>query len=183
MIRIYKDNDTKVVTKGAYEQFYKSLGYNVVLDTIDVVEETVETEVQDKVVEEVKETKNVEKIEDAKILVSCGRGVKDVAPAFDVAKKVKGTVSSSRSLVDSGIIEHARQVGQTGKTVRPEAYLAFGISGAVQHLAGMEDSELIIAVNKDETASIFNVADVGIVSDATRVLPLLKEEIEKIIKA
>ena len=126
-----------------------------------------------KVVEEVRETKNVERIEDAKILVSCGRGVKDVAPAFDVAKKVKGTVSSSRSLVDSGIIEHARQVGQTGKTVRPQAYLAFGISGAIQHLAGMEESEYIVAVNTDVNAPIFKVANLGIVADANAVLKQL----------
>jgi electron transfer flavoprotein alpha subunit len=126
-----------------------------------------------KVVEEVRETKNVERIEDAKILVSCGRGVKDTNPAFDVAKKVKGTVSASRSLVDAGIIEHSRQVGQTGKTVRPEAYLAFGISGAIQHLAGMEESEYIIAVNTDVNAPIFKVANLGIVCDAGAVLKQL----------
>lgn len=142
----------------------------------DVVQETInwdDSKAVVKVVEEVKETKNVEKIEDAKILVSCGRGVKDVAPAFDVAKKVKGTVSSSRSLVDSGIIEHARQVGQTGKTVRPQAYLAFGISGAIQHLAGMEESEYIVAVNTDVNAPIFKVANLGIVADANAVLKQL----------
>lgn len=126
-----------------------------------------------KVVEEVKESKNVERIEDAKILVSCGRGVKDTAPAFDVAKKVKGTVSASRSLVDAGVIEHSRQVGQTGKTVRPEAYLAFGISGAIQHLAGMEESEYIVAVNTDVSAPIFKVANLGIVCDAGAVLKQL----------
>lgn len=142
----------------------------------DVIQETInwdDSKAVVKVVEEVKETKNVEKIEDAKILVSCGRGVKDVAPAFDVAKKVKGTVSSSRSLVDSGIIEHARQVGQTGKTVRPQAYLAFGISGAIQHLAGMEESEYIVAVNTDVNAPIFKVANLGIVADANAVLKQL----------
>lgn len=142
----------------------------------DIIQETInwdDSKAVVKVVEEVKETKNVEKIEDAKILVSCGRGVKDVAPAFDVAKKVKGTVSSSRSLVDSGIIEHARQVGQTGKTVRPQAYLAFGISGAIQHLAGMEESEYIVAVNTDVNAPIFKVANLGIVADANAVLKQL----------
>ena len=142
----------------------------------DIIQETInwdDSKAVVKVVEEVKETKNVEKIEDAKILVSCGRGVKDVAPAFDVAKKVKGTVSSSRSLVDSGIIEHARQVGQTGKTVRPQAYIAFGISGAIQHLAGMEESEYIVAVNTDVNAPIFKVANLGIVSDANAVLKQL----------
>ncbi|MBR2056205.1 MAG: electron transfer flavoprotein subunit alpha/FixB family protein [Clostridia bacterium] len=142
----------------------------------DIIQETInwdDSKAVVKVVEEVKETKNVEKIEDAKILVSCGRGVKDVAPAFDVAKKVKGTVSSSRSLVDSGIIEHARQVGQTGKTVRPQAYIAFGISGAIQHLAGMEESEYIVAVNTDVNAPIFKVANLGIVADANAVLKQL----------
>ena len=142
----------------------------------EIIQETInwdDSKAVVKVVEEVKETKNVEKIEDAKILVSCGRGVKDVAPAFDVAKKVKGTVSSSRSLVDSGIIEHARQVGQTGKTVRPQAYIAFGISGAIQHLAGMEESEYIVAVNTDVNAPIFKVANLGIVADANAVLKQL----------
>lgn len=139
-----------------------------------------------KLVKEVKQTCSVDNIEDAKILVACGRGIgkeEHIEKAKDLAYTLGGTYCSSRALVDAGLVASCRQVGQTGKTVRPEAYLAFGISGAVQHLAGMEDSELIIAVNKDETASIFNVADVGIVSDATRVLPLLKEEIEKIIKA
>ena len=142
----------------------------------DIIQETInwdDSKAVVKVVEEVKETKNVEKIEDAKILVSCGRGVKDVAPAFDVAKKVKGTVSASRSLVDNGIIEHARQVGQTGKTVRPQAYLAFGISGAIQHLAGMEEAEYIVAVNTDVNAPIFKVANLGIVADANAVLKQL----------
>ncbi|MBR2969185.1 MAG: electron transfer flavoprotein subunit alpha/FixB family protein [Clostridia bacterium] len=128
-----------------------------------------------KVVEEVMETQSVDKIEDANILVSCGRGVKDVAPAFEFATKVKGTVSSSRALVDAGIMEQPRQVGQTGKTVRPQAYIAFGISGAIQHLAGMEESEFIIAVNTDKGAPIFKVANLGIVADAQAVLKQLNK--------
>ena len=129
------------------------------------------------VVEEVKEIQCVENIEDAKILVSCGRGVKDIQPAYDVAGKVKGMVSASRSLVDAGVIGHCSQVGQTGKTVRPEAYLAFGISGAIQHLAGMEESEFIVAVNTDKNAPIFKVANLGIVADAGAVL----KELNKIL--
>ena len=101
--------------------------------------------------------------------------VKNVAPAFDLAKCLGGTVSSSRSLVDAGIMEHNRQVGQTGKTVRPEAYLAFGISGAVQHLAGMEESEYIVAVNTDKSAPIFKVANLGIVADAGAVMKELNK--------
>ena len=121
------------------------------------------------VVEEVRAEQKAGKIEDAKILVSCGRGVKDIAPAEELANKLHGAVSASRTLVDAGVVEHARQVGQTGKTVRPEAYLAFGISGAIQHLAGMEESEYIVAVNTDKNAPIFKVANLGIVSDAAAV--------------
>lgn len=128
-----------------------------------------------KLLEEVKETQSVEKIEDAKILVSCGRGVKNIDPAFDLAKNLGGTVSSSRTLVDAGIMEHARQVGQTGKTVRPAAYLAFGISGAIQHLAGMEESEFIVAVNTDKGAPIFKVANLGIVADAAATMKELNK--------
>ena len=129
-------------------------------------------------VEEVKENQNVEKIEDAKILVSCGRGLKDTAPAFDLAEKLGGTVSSSRALVDTGVMEQARQVGQTGKTVRPQAYLAFGISGAIQHLAGMEESEFIVAINTDKGAPIFKVANLGIVADAAATMRELNKILE-----
>ena len=130
------------------------------------------------VVEEVKETQSVEKIADAKLLVSCGRGVKDTAPAFTLAKNLGGTVSSSRALVDAGVLEHSRQVGQTGTTVRPQAYLAFGISGAIQHLAGMEESEFIVAVNTDKGAPIFKAANLGIVADAAAVMKQLNKHFE-----
>lgn len=132
-----------------------------------------------RVVEEVKESQSVEKIEDAKLLVSCGRGVKNTEPAFELAKKLKGTVSSSRALVDAGIMEQPRQVGQTGKTVRPEAYLAFGISGAIQHLAGMEESEYIVAINTDKNAPIFKIANLGIVADAAAVMKELNKLLEE----
>ncbi len=131
------------------------------------------------VIEEVKETQSVEKIEDAKILVSCGRGVKNVEPAYQLAANIGGTVSSSRALVDAGIMEQARQVGQTGKTVRPQAYLAFGISGAIQHLAGMEESEFIVAVNTDKGAPIFKVANLGIVADAGAVMKEMNKLLNK----
>lgn len=127
------------------------------------------------VIEEVKAEKGEANIEDAKILVSCGRGVKNVASAQEFATKIKGTVSASRTLVDAGVFAHERQVGQTGKTVRPEAYLAFGISGAIQHLAGMEESEFIVAVNTDKNAPIFKVANLGIVADAEAVFKNLNK--------
>ena len=144
----------------------------------EVIEETIawnESKFVVTVLEEVKEVSGVDKIEDAKILVSCGRGVKDVCPARELASKVGGSLASSRALVDIGVLEHNRQVGQTGKTVRPEAYLAFGISGAIQHLAGMEESDFIVAVNTDKNAPIFKVANLGIVSDAAAVLKNLNK--------
>ena len=144
----------------------------------EIVEESIawdESKFAVTVIEEVRECVSCAQIESAKILVSCGRGVKDVAPARELATKVGGSVASSRALVDIGVMDHACQVGQTGKTVRPEAYLAFGISGAIQHLAGMEESEFIVAVNTDKNAPIFKVANLGIVADAAAVMKHLNK--------
>ena len=121
-------------------------------------------------------------IQDAKILVSGGRGMgcpENFGILEDCAKTLGGTVSSSRACVDAGWVEKDIQVGQTGKTVRPNLYLACGISGAIQHLAGMEEADVIIAVNKDEGAPIFEVADFGVVGDATKIIPLFTEEVKK----
>ena len=144
----------------------------------DVVEESIawdESKFAVTVLEEVRECQSCGQIENAKLLVSCGRGVKDVAPARELASRLGGSVASSRALVDAGVMDHACQVGQTGKTVRPEAYLAFGISGAIQHLAGMEESEFIVAVNTDKNAPIFKVANLGIVADAAAVMKHLNK--------
>lgn len=139
-----------------------------------------------KIVETVKEQKNKIDITEAKVLVSGGRGVGN-AEGFELLRQLAATlnaeVSSSRAMVDAGIMPHDRQVGQTGKTVRPDLYFAMGISGAIQHLAGMEESELIIAVNKDKFAPIFNVADVGIVGDVKKIAPLLAEKLANIRKS
>ena len=134
----------------------------------------------------VKEVSDVVDIQDAKVLVAGGRGVgsaENFAILEELAKALDGEVACSRAVVDSGWKPKELQVGQTGKTVRPHLYFAIGISGAIQHVAGMEESDIIIAINKDETAPIFDVADYGIVGDLNKIVPKLTEQIKAQTKA
>lgn len=134
------------------------------------------------ILEVVKAVSNTVDIMDAKILVSGGRGVgspENFKILDDLAEAIGGTVSCSRAVVDAGWKPKDLQVGQTGKTVRPNVYFAIGISGAIQHLAGMEESDIIVAINKDETAPIFDVADYGVVGDLNKVVPMLTEKIKE----
>ena len=136
-----------------------------------------------KLIEEVKAEKdNRIDISEANILVSGGRGVgtkENFAKLTELADVLNAQVSASRAVVDAGVIPHDRQVGQTGKTVRPNLYFALGISGALQHLAGMEESDYIIAINKDKFAPIYSVSDLGIVGDVNKIIPLLTERLKK----
>ena len=134
------------------------------------------------ILEVVKAVSNTVDIMDAKILVSGGRGVgspENFKILDDLAEAIGGTVSCSRAVVDSGWKPKDLQVGQTGKTVSPHVYFAIGISGAIQHVAGMEESDIIIAINKDESAPIFDVADYGIVGDLNKIVPMLTEKIKE----
>ena len=135
-----------------------------------------DSDIRTKVLETVKSVKDIVDISEAKIIVAGGRGIgskENFVLVEDLAKVLGGAVAGSRAAVEKGWLDNAYQVGQTGKTVKPSIYIACGISGAIQHVAGMQDSDMIIAINKDESAPIMQIADYAIVGDVKKALPEL----------
>ncbi len=140
-------------------------------------------DIRTKVIEVVKSLKEMVSLTDAEVIVSGGKGIgkpEGFKLLKELADRLGGVIASSRACVDAGWIDHSYQVGQTGTTVKPKIYFACGISGAIQHLSGMQKSDFIVAINKNEAAPIFEVADYGIVGDLLKVIPAIIDELDRL---
>ena len=163
-----------IVRPKSFEPVDVALNNNFTTLTIENNDLTVD--VHDIFVEE----KSGPQLEDSKIVISAGRGMVDVDNLKyinELASKLNAAIGGTRAIVDAGWMPYSQQVGQTGKTVKPDVYIACGISGATQHQVGMKDSKFIIAINKDEEAPIFQIADLGIVGDTLSIIPKLIENL------
>ncbi len=146
--------------------------FNDNYETVSIEQNNLSVAVQDIFIEE----KTGPQLEDSKIVISAGRGMVDVENLKfieELANKLNAAIGGTRAIVDAGWMPYSQQVGQTGKTVKPDVYIACGISGATQHQVGMKDSKFIIAINKDEEAPIFQIADLGVVGDTLSIIPKL----------
>jgi electron transfer flavoprotein alpha subunit len=153
-----------------------------------IIEESISIKEEDlvtKVLEIVRDTEKGVNLEEADVIIAAGKGIKDAkgfAMVKELADVLNATVGASRDVVEAGLCPHEHQVGQTGLTVTPKIYFAIGISGAIQHVVGMQNADMIIAINNDPEATIFNVSHYGIVGDAFEIIPLLTEEFRKALK-
>ena len=163
-----------IIRPKSFEASDVTLSENYTISSVDKNDLTVN--VFDVFIEE----KTGPQLEDSKIVISAGRGMVDVGNLKyieDLAGKLNAAIGGTRAIVDAGWMPYSQQVGQTGKTVKPDVYIACGISGATQHQVGMKDSKYIIAINKDEEAPIFQIADLGIVGDTLNIIPKLIENL------
>jgi len=166
------------IRPGVFEKLAKDKNRTCKIEKVTV--NLTESDIRTKTLEVVKLAKDIADIGEANIIVSGGRGVgckENFALLETLATSLGGVVGGSRAAVENGWVDKSLQVGQTGKTVRPNVYIACGISGAIQHLAGMQESDFIIAINKDATAPIMKVADIAIAADYTKVLPEMVAQI------
>ena len=172
--KLNSDINFILIRPKSFDQTELTLNDN--FDTVDVPENENSLDVFDVHIEK----KTGPQLEDSKIVISAGRGMVEASNLNlieDLANKLNAAIGGTRAIVDAGWMPYSNQVGQTGKTVKPDVYIACGISGATQHQVGMKDSKFIIAINKDEEAPIFQISDLGIIGDTLSVIPKLIENL------